>query len=244
MNTSSGLQMPMLAIELSQREGGVAVVGEEIEPTVVPVTGGRREKDELLPAVRCVLQSAGVSVKDLGTVAVDVGPGGFTGLRISIAAGQMLAEIAGASIVGIPGAEVAASSTPAVRERALVGTILVIAAIRNGTAWATRLQRLAPGADWRPVGRPILAAGPPQGHFDLVLADEHLEPAWRSHFESQEIEIVEPVHSAGGLADLLRRSMPGSPPDSWHVSRDAATLRPIYPREPEAVRLWKNRSAR
>ena len=236
--------MPMLAIELSQRSGGVAFVNEGIEPTVISVMGGRREKDELLPAVRSVLDSVGVSVADLSTIAVDIGPGGFTGLRVSIAAGQMLAEIAGATIVGIPGAEVAAASTPAVCASSRIGSMLVIAATRNGTAWTTRLGRGDPSEDWLPEGTPALVAEPPAESFDLVLADEHLEPAWRSHFESQGTEIVEPVHSAEGLAGLLQGCMAGSPPPTWHVSSDAATLRPIYPREPEAVRLWQARASR
>ena len=90
----------------------------------------------------------------------------------------------------------------------------------------------------------MLAGAPPEEGFDTVLADEHLDPSWRSRFESLGIEIVEPDHSAQGLIGLLRRSTSGPPPASWHVSDDPATLRPIYPREPEAVRLWKAKSGR
>lgn len=241
---ASGPGMPMLAIELSQRAGGVAYLDEGREPVVAPVTGGRREKDELLPAIQQALDTANATARDLASVVVDIGPGGFTGLRISIAAGQMLAEVAGASVVGIPGAEVAAASTPAIFGGSLTGTILVIAATRNGTAWTTRLARQDPNRDWKPVGAAMLLDAPPAERYAAVLADEHLEPTWRGRFESEGIEIVEPVHSATGLAGLFLRGMSDSPPVSWQVSEDPATLRPLYPREPEAVRLWNARRGR
>ena len=235
--------MPMLAIELSQRSGGVAVVNEEGDASFVSVTGGRREKDELLPAVREALGSANVLARDLATVAVDVGPGGFTGLRISIAAGQALAEVSGAVVVGVPGAEVAVASTPACLDQALAGTIVVISATRNETAWATRFHRERPGDDWVTVGRAGLIDALPAERFAAALADEHLDPAWRASLGEVGTPILEPVHTATGLAGLLCR-LRGTPPPSWHVAGDAATLRPIYPREPEAVRLWKARSSR
>ncbi|MCP4835832.1 MAG: tRNA (adenosine(37)-N6)-threonylcarbamoyltransferase complex dimerization subunit type 1 TsaB [Phycisphaera sp.] len=243
MTDPPGLRMPMLAIELSQRSGGVAVVDEAGHESVVPVTGGRREKDELLPAVREALESANVLARDLATVAVDVGPGGFTGLRISIAAAQALAEVSGGVIVGVPGAEVAVASTPACLDRALAGTIVVISATRNETAWATRFHRDHPEDDWVAVGRGDLIDALPQERFAAVLADEHLDPAWRAGLGEVGTPILEPVHAATGLARLLGR-LRNAPPSSWHVSGDAATLRPIYPREPEAVRLWKARPGR
>lgn len=238
------LGTPMLAIELSQRSGGVALVRKGVEPLTVSITGGRRERDELLPAIRSVLESARVQVGDLATVAVDTGPGGFTGLRISIAAGQMLAEVSGAMVVGVPGAEVAAASTSSIRDGDRTGTILVVAATRNGTAWVTRLHRTDPDRDWRPVGTAELLEDPPDERFEVVLADAHLEPEWRAFFTASGIEIIDPIHSPGGFAGLLARSLDEVMPASWFVSSDPATLLPLYPREPEAVRLWKQRACR
>ena len=244
MTNQTGLKMPMLAIELSQRSGGVAFTAEGVEPIVVPVRGGRRDKDDLLPAIRTILRSAETRVQDLSTVAVDIGPGGFTGLRVSIAAAQMLAEIADASVVGVPGAEVAAAATPGVFDGSRIGRLLVISATRNGTAWTTRLRREDPDADWRPDGDSVLLEELPSDDVDVVLADEHLDSVWRDRLEARGVEIIEPVHSALGLAELLRRSMTTAAPSTWWISGDAATLRPIYPREPEAVRLWKARASR
>jgi tRNA threonylcarbamoyladenosine biosynthesis protein TsaB len=49
---------------------------------------------ELLPAVRDLMESAGVTWGDVTGVAVGVGPGGFTGLRIGVATARALATAA------------------------------------------------------------------------------------------------------------------------------------------------------
>ena len=229
------LGTPMLAIELSQRSGGVALVRKGVEPLTVSITGGRRERDELLPAIRSVLESARVQVGDLATVAVDTGPGGFTGLRISIAAGQMLAEVSGAMVVGVPGAEVAAASTSSIRDGDRTGTILVVAATRNGTAWVTRLHRTDPDRDWRPVGTAELLEDPPDERFEVVLADAHLEPEWRAFFTASGIEIIGrpsavaialrakcvfPV-PGGPSSPMLYPAAHGAPSACWHACTSA-----------------------
>ncbi len=50
---------------------------------------------ELMPAVDSVMERAGVGYADLEAIAVGVGPGGFTGLRIGIVTARSLARAAG-----------------------------------------------------------------------------------------------------------------------------------------------------
>jgi len=49
-----------------------------------------------------VLGDAGLSVRDLGGVAVSLGPGSFTGLRVGVSFAKGLAYAAGFPIVGVP----------------------------------------------------------------------------------------------------------------------------------------------
>jgi tRNA threonylcarbamoyladenosine biosynthesis protein TsaB len=55
----------------------------------------------LLPLIDTVMKRADVTPSALGTVAVAVGPGGFTGIRVGLAAAQGIALASGARQVGV-----------------------------------------------------------------------------------------------------------------------------------------------
>lgn len=61
----------------------------------------RRHAELLAPAVETVLQQAGASVADLTDVAVGVGPGPFTGLRVGIVTARVLADVGAAALHGV-----------------------------------------------------------------------------------------------------------------------------------------------
>lgn len=60
-----------------------------------------RGADCLPSAVGSLLTLAGVSVKGIAGVAVDIGPGSFTGLRIGVALAKGLAQAWGIPVVGV-----------------------------------------------------------------------------------------------------------------------------------------------
>ena len=55
----------------------------------------------LLGLAHELLAGAGLTFADVGRVAVGLGPGGFTGLRIGVATARALAQAAGAELVGV-----------------------------------------------------------------------------------------------------------------------------------------------
>lgn len=72
------------------------VLGEVIDDA------GRKHSERLLATIEWVLDSAGVSLADLDALAVSVGPGSFTGLRVGVSTMKGLALGANAPLVGVP----------------------------------------------------------------------------------------------------------------------------------------------
>ena len=91
--------MTLLGIDTSTPAASACVLradGEAFELTPPPERLGRppAHASELMPAVAEVMERAGVGWHDLDAVAVGVGPGTFTGLRIGVATARALATAA------------------------------------------------------------------------------------------------------------------------------------------------------
>lgn len=90
----------VLAIESSGPLGGVGLLGpEEVHEVIVPLGPGR---GEVLPElVREVLRRAKVGWDSISLIAVDVGPGSFTGLRVGLSLAKALAQVRGLPLVPV-----------------------------------------------------------------------------------------------------------------------------------------------
>ncbi|MFH1791688.1 MAG: tRNA (adenosine(37)-N6)-threonylcarbamoyltransferase complex dimerization subunit type 1 TsaB [Candidatus Omnitrophota bacterium] len=62
----------------------------------------------LIPVIDGMLKKSGMSLKDLGGIAVSIGPGSFTGLRIAVAACKAFGLAAGIPVVTVPTLDVIA----------------------------------------------------------------------------------------------------------------------------------------
>ena len=68
---------------------------------------GGQALESLLPLVERALHGFGAPLRTVALIAVDTGPGSFTGLRIGVAFAKSLAQAAGIPIVGVSGYDVA-----------------------------------------------------------------------------------------------------------------------------------------
>ncbi len=73
--------------------------------------GGHAHAETLLPRLQAMLAGAGVGLGAIGAIAVGVGPGGFTGLRVGLATGKTLAHGLQRPIVGVGTAAALAAAT-------------------------------------------------------------------------------------------------------------------------------------
>lgn len=91
----------ILGIETATEQVGVAIGGHEGVLGLFEVTRGRRHAEILAPAIEFLCRQTDVALADLGLVAVDIGPGLFTGMRVGLAAGKALAQALRVPMIGI-----------------------------------------------------------------------------------------------------------------------------------------------
>ncbi|MBX9944797.1 MAG: tRNA (adenosine(37)-N6)-threonylcarbamoyltransferase complex dimerization subunit type 1 TsaB [Reyranella sp.] len=113
----------VLAFDCAVSGLGVAVVRDDTCLAAVR-EGGRDQAAGLLPAIERTLRMAGVGRRDLALIAVTVGPGSFTGVRVGLAAARGLAVG-----LGVPLAGLSATSVLIAQAQAPTADRLAVAAI-------------------------------------------------------------------------------------------------------------------
>ena len=88
---------PTLVVGLARwsADADVQVLAERAVPS------GNRHAELLTPAIRGVLEDAGLTMADLDAVVTGLGPGPFTGLRVGIVTALTLADARGLPVVGV-----------------------------------------------------------------------------------------------------------------------------------------------
>ena len=93
--------MKILSIETTDKHGSVALLDGErvLRETFLPTTG--RSAKTLAPALDRLLREERRNPAEVEAVAVVVGPGSFTGLRVGVATAKTFAYAAGAKVVAV-----------------------------------------------------------------------------------------------------------------------------------------------
>jgi tRNA threonylcarbamoyl adenosine modification protein YeaZ len=116
--------MRLLAIDTALEACSVAVVHGDAEPVLLTETIGKGHAERLMPMIGEAMERAGLGFAELDRIAVTVGPGSFTGVRVGIAAARGLSLVHGTPLVGIGTLAVHAAEA-----RSLVGNLSVLAVI-------------------------------------------------------------------------------------------------------------------
>lgn len=226
--------MRILAIDTATSASSIAL-GNEDQLAAMSVRVDRRGHGGfLVPAIDFCFESAGWKPTDIDVIAIDIGPGLFTGIRAGISTAQAIAAAVGAPIVTV-------SSLTALAVRAATGRrrIWPVIDIRRGQ-YATRPFLPVPGGV-APDGQPEIVSG--EGLHHLLDSD------------AQETLLV------GDIADLppgtlrglhrVKRGRPRFPSAdvlleiaAIHAKRDnfvrPEDVRPLYMREPDAKINWSD----
>lgn len=105
--------MPVLALETATLVSGVALATESALLAEWKLETTKTHSELLLPHIEMLLQAAQVEKQQLQAVAVSLGPGSFTGLRIGLATAKALAYALGIPLIGVPTLEALAYNCPA-----------------------------------------------------------------------------------------------------------------------------------
>jgi tRNA threonylcarbamoyladenosine biosynthesis protein TsaB len=172
--------MLLLGIETSGSIGGVALVENGAIIGERPLANrGRRHAQSLAAETADLFQKAGLSPADCQGIAVSVGPGSFTGLRIGVVFAKTLAYSVGCPVAAVETMQAIAEEAPGD-----VPSVTVIADAQRGDLYVGRYSKqserwiregsisMHPALEWcRNVARDEIIAGPGLERWEKELKD-------------------------------------------------------------------------
>lgn len=140
--------MLVLAFDTSTTIATVAVVRVEerrelLAEMSISGTGSGSSSEALLPAVHSALGICGIGVGEIDLILVGLGPGTFTGIRISAATARSLAFGSGVGVTG--GDTLSALAAPALQTLGEGESVLSVVDARRGEVFAQRHGDGEPG---------------------------------------------------------------------------------------------------
>ncbi|MCZ7645712.1 MAG: tRNA (adenosine(37)-N6)-threonylcarbamoyltransferase complex dimerization subunit type 1 TsaB [Planctomycetota bacterium] len=244
MPAAPALPGPLLALESSGRVLGAALWDAGGLRAERRDASGAKHGAALAPLARELLSQAGLKPRELGAVAVSLGPGSWTGLRIGLAAAKALAWGAGVALVGVPSLEALAWSVFR-RHAAASGGGVTLATLRHAysegmyaalfsvtESGPVRLleERVGRGPEWAQA----FAGAKPDGPLTLcgdalcleALAPEASAAGWSVRAGSDEVEAPALAERAWVLAGAGRL---------WRTPAEIHAAAPLYlrPSDPE-----------
>lgn len=106
------MSIRILAIETTVDEGSVAAFAGTEPMAEIPLDRDVRSAQSLAPTLKSLLESISWEPQSISLVAVDIGPGSFTGTRIGVTTAKAFAYAVGAECLAVRSLEVVAEQMP------------------------------------------------------------------------------------------------------------------------------------
>ena len=232
--------MLILGIESATAQVGVAIGGHEGVLASAHSSRDRRHAESITPQIKFVCDQARVELSEISAVAVDIGPGLFTGLRVGIASAMAVAHGLGVPMIGVSSLDLGAFAA-AHSSRLIVPCFDA----RRGEVFSARYQSV-PGGVQR-VSEPAVST-PDELAADLVALNEEIllvgdgADRYREKFET-----VRNIEFGGkGLWFPSARSLVelAHPKAIREEFVSPSEIEPMYIRLPDAESNWKVRDGR
>ena len=228
--------MLILGIETATEQVSVALGGHEGVIALFEVARGRRHAETLTPAIDFVCAQADIGLDELGLVAVDVGPGLFTGMRVGLAAAKALAFALHVPMIGIPSLDLLAF-----RHRRTDRVVVPVVDARKGEVFYA-MYRPVPGGVQQVVSprvgpvAELVADLLARSQDSLCVGDGALRYQ-AELLDGYHCEIADVAHPSA--AQLVQLAHARALREEW-VS--PAEIQPMYLRQPDAQINWARRA--
>lgn len=226
--------MLILGIETATASTGCAVGDGDGVRAAVRAVRDRRHAEMLAPQISAVCEQAGVSLRDVAAVAVDVGPGLYTGLRVGVTTAMTIASALRVNMVGVTSLDLVAFPVRHTSRR-----ITAVIDARRGEVFCAR-YRPVPGGVQRvselSVSSPEAVAAEimADGGETLVVGDGAVR--YRSVFAPvRGAEIADRGFACPSAESLVQLACARAQREE-HVPPEE--IRPLYLRRPDAEAKW------
>lgn len=230
--------MLILGIDTATACVSVAVGGHEGVLASTQSVRGRQHAEILTPAIEFACRQARIELSEISVVAVDLGPGLFTGLRVGVAAAKAMAHALRVPMIGVPSLDLVAFPVR-------FSPKLIVAAIdaRRGELFTASyrqvpggIQRLTPHHTVTPedLASELLATA----DECLLVGDGALR--YREVFDGlHKVEIAAEELAYPAASSLVMLAHAQALREQWVKPWD---LQPLYLRKPDAEINWITRN--
>jgi tRNA threonylcarbamoyladenosine biosynthesis protein TsaB len=229
--------MLILGIETSTAQVGVAIGGHEGVLAQAHSSRGRRHAESLAPAIDFVRRQARVDLSEISCVAVDLGPGLFTGLRVGVTAAKAMAHALRVPMIGVTSLDLLAFPVR-------FSPKLIVTAIdaRRGEVFYA-FYRQTPGGVQRlcdpQVGTPDdLASELLASREERLLVGDGIRRYAEAFEGFTSVELTDAPLAYPSASSLVELAHAKALREEWVTSWD---LQPMYLRKPDAEINWSTR---
>jgi tRNA threonylcarbamoyladenosine biosynthesis protein TsaB len=227
--------MYVLAFDTSTDAVSVAIGHDGEAIGSMQIASERQHAERLAPAIRTLVDNTGIGLDRIAAIAVGIGPGRFTGLRVGVTTAKVMAQALGVPVVGVGSLDLVAYPLHHSRR----DVVAVIDAKRREVFWARYrpvpggLERLTEDAVDPP--RDVVADLSVDG-AEVLLAGDGVE-RYRDQFAALDrAEFAGPEFATPSALALLELAAGRLEREQFVSPLDLA---PVYIRESDAALNWE-----
>ena len=232
--------MLILGIETATPQVSCALGGHEGVLGLFELARGRRHAELLTPAIEFVCRQADVTLGEIGSIAVDVGPGLFTGMRVGIATAKAMAQALRVPVIPVTSLDLLA--LPLRYADRLIGAVIDA---RRGEVYHA-FYRQVPGGVQRLDGPALgsvddlVADLVAMGEEALLVGDGALRHREQISAATRRVDFAEQWLAYPSAAPLVQLAHARALREDWV---QPAEVHPHYLRKPDAEINWTTRES-